>query len=202
PPSKTTRERIEIVTEMVRLFKVKRAADYGAGSGDICLALAKEGVETFSVDIPGKTSRFAALRYKEAGLEVKCLSPEEFQELPPEHLDLVTSFDVFEHLINPFGFVRDTWEKLSDGGIFILSADLHNFSDEAHIADHYIYEPFLIQLIENVGFEFMDSAVHWRPHIRGEKFTFGSLCVDCFKKVMAGSSPLERFQRMARRYEL
>jgi len=133
---------------------------------------------------------------------VKTLSPEDFFELPPESLDLVTSFDVFEHLDNPFKFVHKAWEKLSPEGILILSADLHNFSDEAHIADHFIYEPFLIRLIENVGFELLDSAIQWRPRLRNSKFTFGSIRVDCFRKIMAGSSPLERFQRMAARYNM
>ncbi|RLJ07196.1 MAG: hypothetical protein DRP16_03905 [Candidatus Aenigmatarchaeota archaeon] len=202
PPRRTTQERIEIVIEVARLFKVKKAADYGAGSGDVCLSLARAGIKTYSVDIPGKTSEFAARRYRNAGLDVETLSPEGFLSLPSESLDLVTSFDVLEHLDNPFKFVHQAWEKLSPQGIFILSADLHNFSDEAHIADHFIYEPFLIQLVENVGFELLDSAIQWRPRLRETKFTFGSIRVDCFRKIMAGSSQLERFQRMAARYSL
>ena len=49
----------------------------------------------------------------------------------------------FSHQDNPFKFVHQVWEKLSPRGIFMLSADLHNFSDKAHIEDHFIYEPFL-----------------------------------------------------------
>ncbi len=202
PPSRTTQERIDIVIEVARIFNVKKAADYGAGSGDICLSLALAGIETYSVDIPGRTSEFATQRYRKAGCDVRTLSPEDFFNLPAESLDLVTSFDVFEHMKTPFRSVHQTWEKLSPDGIFVLSADLHNFSDEAHIVDHFIYEPFLVQLIENVGFELLDSAILYRPRLRGKKFTFGSIRVDCFQKLMAGSSPLERFRRMANRYNL
>lgn len=202
PPTLTTKERIEIVTAVARLFKIRKAADYGAGAGDICLALSRIGVETYSVDIPGKTSQFAAQRYSEADLPVRSINPEDFDDLSEDSLDLITSFDVLEHFQNPFHFVHRAWEKLRPAGIFILSADLHNFSDEAHIADHYIYEPFLTRLVENVGFELLDSATQWRPRLRTNTFTFGSIRVDCFRKILAGTSPLERFQQMAARCQL
>ena len=200
--SQTTKERISIVTQIVDLFDVRKAADYGAGRGDLCIALAQKGVETCSIDVTGNTSAYAASRYQDAGLDIKSLSPDDFCDSPDNFLELVTCFDVFEHLDNPLRIIHRIWRKLAPEGTLVLSADLHNFNDEAHISDHFIYEPFLIELIENIGFVHLDSLIQGRPSLRDNQFTFGSIRLDCFRKIMADSSPLDRYRRMAKRFNL
>lgn len=196
-------EYVDHVCKIAGLFNATYVADFGAGNGKLCIELARKGFYVYSVDIPSKTSDYAKQRYEEEGLvayenKIQQCTPEEFFKL--DFIDLVACFGTFEHLTNPIRTMHQIYRTIKRGGIFILHADLHNFSPP-NIYDHYVYEPVLTDLMIAMGYMKLDENRLAVPHFEGQAFTFGTIKMEVFQKICDGDYG-RRYRRVVERWEL
>ena len=83
----------------IKKYKIKKILDYGGGVGSLCIYLHNKGMKCDYLDVPGRTSDFASWRFKKIGMGNKILFTG--KNLPFQEYDLVTSYDVLEHVYNP-----------------------------------------------------------------------------------------------------
>jgi len=124
--------RLNILLTLAHHFKLRSVADFGAGIGRECTATASKGFDTTHIDLPGPLRDFAQWRYKRRNLTVQCQSPEEFKK-DNTQFDLIMSFDVLEHMVNPLETLPMWDKKLKPGGLIITYPDFHNDGTALHL---------------------------------------------------------------------
>lgn len=96
-----------------------RLLDIGCSTGFFMLIAKQFGFDVYGMEASEKAVEIAKSKFK---LQVtKALS---FNELPQEYkypYDLITAFEVLEHVYDPLKFLIEIYEMLTEDGIFILS---------------------------------------------------------------------------------
>src|SRR3989344_8418016 len=102
------------------LPKNTKILDLGCGAGEFLSELKKRGYEVFGMDFDREAIQIAKDTF---GLEnVFALSFEEFcQKSDLPKFDMITFFEVIEHLADPVGFIENVKNLLRPGGKIILS---------------------------------------------------------------------------------
>lgn len=115
-----------ILAEAVKKYNVDGSAlDLGCGNGKTLLSLPDNFSELHGVDILDILSADAQAKVRFASADLN------FEKLPyPDNsIELVTAFQIIEHLENPFFVMRETYRILKPGGIFMFSVpNPFNFS--------------------------------------------------------------------------
>lgn len=93
-----------------------RAMDLGAGSGALALRLRAMGLDVRAADL-NSSSYKADVPFEQIDLN----QPEFSAQLGAGQYDLVTSFEVIEHVENPIGFLRNVGLLLKPGGAAIVT---------------------------------------------------------------------------------
>ena len=97
----------------------KRALDVGCGAGLLCEPLARLGAEVTGVDAAPEL--IAAAREHATGhglaIDYRACGVEQVEG----RFDLVTSMEVIEHVASPVDFLRSLAERLTSGGLLLLS---------------------------------------------------------------------------------
>jgi len=98
----------------------KRLLDVGCGNGIFISEAKKAGYDAWGIDFDKANITLAKTRY---GLEkVFCMSVEDaLKNLGKNSFDIVTFFEVLEHLDSPVEFLRDVKGLLAPGGVIALS---------------------------------------------------------------------------------
>lgn len=109
-----------------------RVLDYGAGIGDISLALAERGCDVTYFDVEGRSKQFARWQAERRNLKLKFASHHE--EL--ETYDTIIVLDVLEHLFEPDRVLALLIERLAAGGLLIASAYFGATSSHPMHLDH------------------------------------------------------------------
>lgn len=100
--------------------------EFGAGVGELCILLAKEGCDVTYNDLPGVISEFAKWRFQKHGVHISInFSRIDGVELPACEYDLIVSDAVVEHLSKKYleNFLRAFANALVDGGYMYLLWD-------------------------------------------------------------------------------
>lgn len=153
----------------------KRALDIGCAYGYAMKMLRDLGYDVYGIDI----SRYAIYKAREYLDRKSCgasLIISDAQKLLPFRVgfDLIVSFEVLEHLINPVPFLRNVYETLGEGGVFIAKTP-NRFAVYRLLLDH---DP------THIG---VKSYIEWK-HILS---FFRRTKIDCFTWVPSlGSSRL------------
>ena len=114
--------RVKEAIEVLKKFNIKANTyvDLGCGDGSIAVEIAKtiNARMTYCIDIDDK----ALEKAKERGLIIHKadLSIDKIP-LNNESVDLVTAFEVIEHLINPDNMLRESNRILKHGGILLIT---------------------------------------------------------------------------------
>ena len=98
---------------------------YGDGPGNDSLFLAKHGCKLDYYEVPGsKTHDFAVKRFQEYGLWEGRIQPiDDYQTTLNGQYDVVLSFEVLEHLLEPLIAIQGIQAALKTGGIAIITED-------------------------------------------------------------------------------
>ena len=158
------RPRAERVLEYCQNFLVKNHTliDIGAGFGIFCEEIAKEG--RFKRIIALEPTPDLAETCRSKGLEVIELPVEKVRE--GDVADVVTAFEVIEHLFSPRNFVEQCARWLRPGGLLVLTCPnvegfdvatlgmLSNTFDHEHV--NYFHTKSLPHLLSRCGFEVID----------------------------------------------
>lgn len=80
----------------------------------------RDRIELWSFDVPGsKTFEFAIKRFEKHRIPVKVVT--DYQEIPHQAFDIVVSFEVLEHLVNPQQAINDMARFLKPNGIALIT---------------------------------------------------------------------------------
>ena len=166
---KLFRPRAERVAEIVERHGTRRGTlvDVGAGFGTFCEEVVRLGV--FERVIALEPEPHLAETCRSKGLEV-INAPVEEVEL--SDVDVVTSFEVIEHLFSPSDFVATCGSVLSPGGLFVVTCpnvrgfdivvmrEVANAVDTEHL--NYMHLDSLGLLLERNGFEVLEKSTPGR----------------------------------------
>jgi len=147
-----------IILPYLRRNKYKKLLDFGAGTGDLCIELAKNGLDVTYCDIAGKSSDFAKRRFEKRGLRIKMVND---LSLADKDYDCIVSFDVFEHVSNLPEAIEKIKSYLRPEGSIIFSGA---FSGGAlHLEENEVYNEFknLDKMMRGKEFYFIDKFAQY-----------------------------------------
>jgi SAM-dependent methyltransferase len=111
----------------------RRVLDYGSGVGTAALHLLQFGYDVTIADVPGPTLDFARERLKRDGLAFDVLQIEEdVPDLASARWDIVTSFDVLEHVVDPVAVSKALVRALAPAGGAAVVASFGDDHEHPH----------------------------------------------------------------------
>ncbi len=141
-----------------------RLLDVGAANGFFLTVCNDEGIEAEGIEISQEAVDWA----EKLGRKVMCSTIEDFKT--NQRYEVVSALDVLEHIPRPVEFIQNVRELLVERGIFLInvpyegsfSAKLSGKKWHAFLPpEHWFYfnKKSLRQILENNGFEVIDSKV-------------------------------------------
>ena len=115
-------------------LKGKHILDVGCGGGFITNKILQLGGRVTGCDYSQYAIKFAEERYPK--LKINKCSAYEIGSLEVNDLDLITAFDVVEHLAHPEIFFRNSFKILKRGGRLIVGTDNENYIFLKHPFNH------------------------------------------------------------------
>lgn len=179
-----------------------RALDVGSAAG-FCMAAAGElGFEVHGVELSATMTAHARERL---GLQSVHLGSLDTAPFPEQHFDLITMWDVIEHLVDPRALLRRARELLAPGGLLVVEtqdidsafaratgAAWHHFKHAEHIL--HFTPPTARRLLGECGFRVQELT-----HRYGGKYVAPGFIAERAGRIHPGLSralaPLERLER-------
>jgi 2-polyprenyl-3-methyl-5-hydroxy-6-metoxy-1,4-benzoquinol methylase len=140
-----------LLIRLAEMVGAKTFADWGAGAGRDCIAMARIGLDVTHVDVLGEGTELARWRYSQRGLPVKiadALDP------PKSRFDIVSSFNCMEHLEDPVGVLGQMLSRLNPSGLLVLAVDFYNFDLDQpgpHLPKNFAYGGIMQMALRAVG---------------------------------------------------
>lgn len=117
----------------------KRLLDVGAGSGKLVRYLREHGVDAHGIE----PSRALFDRFLSDDAAFTCATLDELHASNPSTFDIVTAFDVIEHVADPCGFLRGVSACLEPGGVFFASTpDVESLTARTFGRRWHFYYPY------------------------------------------------------------
>jgi 2-polyprenyl-3-methyl-5-hydroxy-6-metoxy-1,4-benzoquinol methylase/ADP-heptose:LPS heptosyltransferase len=101
--------------------KGKSLLDFGCATGFLPAYARNLGFDAWGVDISKEAIQYGSEKFK---LGDRLQVGNSLKKLPktiPQEYDIITSLEILEHLANPQEFVKQVYDKLTPGGIWIFS---------------------------------------------------------------------------------
>ena len=98
----------------------KSALDVGCGAGLVCEPLTRLGADVTGVDASTENIGVASAHAKASGLDIRYMAGE-LVSLDLGAFDLVTCFEVIEHVANKAAFLAQLAASLKPGGLLVVS---------------------------------------------------------------------------------
>ncbi len=111
--------RFNILLPILSVLPKGKLFDIGCGSGNFLLLARKRGFEVYGMEAVKDAVEIAKEKF---GLNV--VQASSFEELPEEFkgpYNIITAFEVLEHLDNPLKFLQDVYSMLEEKGFLLLS---------------------------------------------------------------------------------
>lgn len=122
--------------------------DYGSGIGSNALVFGLAGFSVTLADIADPLRHFAAWRLQRRGLEVRTIDLK-YEQLERCRYDVITCFDVLEHVPDPLSAVKRMKDALRPGGTYFLYAP---FGLDPERPMHVVHEDTITPRIRSLGF--------------------------------------------------
>ena len=155
------------------LVEGSRVLDYGSGEGYGTAALANHATSVTGVDIDPAAIAHAQAKY-EAILNISFEAITDHRlPYPDGSFDVITCFEVIEHVPDPNAVIAEIARLLSTNGVLLIStpnkaeySDKNNYKNEYHLKEFYIEEfrDFLNQHFTNVlflGQRLISTSLFW-----------------------------------------
>ncbi|TFH40316.1 MAG: methyltransferase domain-containing protein [ANME-2 cluster archaeon] len=153
-----TISRIQHSISIAQEYGCKTIMDFGAGGGTECIAYAKSGLSTTYADrLNLKNSDTIKKRFQLRNLNIKMVNGD---NLPQEKYDIISAYDVLEHLYDLEHYLSELLIRLHWDGFFIIYPDFDNISFNGdHLEKNIVYRDIFQNLLETVGLEkFMEGT--------------------------------------------
>jgi SAM-dependent methyltransferase len=109
-------------TGVVEQVRDKCVLDFGCGCGRECLEMAAAGARrVIGLDIRESVLARARRLAEESGLAGVCRFTRDLSTIGPGSVDVVTSFDAFEHFADPAGALDRMYDLLRPGGLALVT---------------------------------------------------------------------------------
>ncbi|MEJ5226425.1 methyltransferase domain-containing protein [Thermodesulfovibrio sp.] len=111
--------RFNVLIPLLTQIPKGKLLDVGCSTGFFMLIARKWGFDVYGIEASEKAVKIAREKFK-----LNVAKANSFAELPEEfkkQYDLITAFEVLEHLVNPIDFLSENFSLLNDGGLLILS---------------------------------------------------------------------------------
>lgn len=163
----TYRNIIKIVNKFIKT--PQKILDVGCGAGTMSLYLANKGNDVVGIDISHKAIKAGKESAKYLGLTNISFGVMEFpQETPKEKFDIITCFEVLEHLEKDSLAIRKIFSLLNPGGFVFFSVPSLNaplnrlkltkdFDRNVGHLRRYLKED-LTKMIKNQGFDVVETS--------------------------------------------
>jgi SAM-dependent methyltransferase len=96
--------------------------DYGGGIGDLCIELAKKGLNVTYGDVQGKNGEFAKWLFEKKGYNIKMIDLGKAKIPKNKMFDTMISIDTIEHVPNPEIVLEDIAAHLKPNGKLVITA--------------------------------------------------------------------------------
>lgn len=96
--------------------------DYGGGIGDLCIELAKKGLNVTYGDVQGKNWEFAKWLFEKKGYNIKMIDLGKGKIPKNEIFDTIICIDTIEHVPNPEIVLEDIATHLKNNGRLVITA--------------------------------------------------------------------------------
>ena len=126
---------LESLVEMARKQGLTKVLDFGSGIGSVGLFFALNGMEVTLADVSEPLMEYAAWRFKARGLNLRLINLNR-EGLPKDTFDVVTAFDVLEHLPCPADTLRTLAVAMKPGGLIALNVEETDAAFPQHIATY------------------------------------------------------------------
>lgn len=135
----------------------KNTLDVGCGAGLVCEPLARLGANVTGVDASVENVSVAVAHAQAAGLDVRYLAGE-LAKLDLGNFDLVTSFEVIEHVADKRAFLGQLAASLAPGGLLVMSTPNRTAASRL----------LLVEAAERVGYV-PRGTHHWEDFVTPEE---------------------------------
>jgi len=126
---------LEGLVELARKRGLNKVLDFGSGIGSVGLFFAFNGMEVALADVSEPLLDYVAWRFKVRGLKLRLINLNR-EELPRDTFDIVTTFDVLEHLPRPADTLRTLAASMKAGGLIALNVEAPDARFPQHIATY------------------------------------------------------------------
>ena len=142
-----------------------RLLDVGCGTGWFLEQALENGFNAEGLELGQDLAEYTS---KRLGIKVNCCP---LEELSGECYDVITLFDVIEHVPNPSQVMESIYSKLNPGGICLLftpnleSLGFHLIKERSSLvmpAEHLFYftQKSLAQIVNRAGLKVLDFSTH------------------------------------------
>lgn len=122
--------------------------DFGAGVGSNALVFAAAGFDVTIADVADPLQRFATWRFRRRNVPVKVIDLKR-ERLPSVTYDVITCFDVLEHVPDPVRIVKELRDAMRPGGLLFLYAP---FGEDPERPMHIVHDDRVFRLMRFLGF--------------------------------------------------
>lgn len=135
----------------------RHALDVGCGAGLVCEPLARWGANVTGVDASAENVGVASAHAEGVGLDIRYMAGE-LASLDLGTFDLVTSFEVVEHVADKRAFVAALAQSLAPGGLLVLSTPNRTAASRL----------LLVEAAERIGYV-PRGTHHWQDFVTPEE---------------------------------
>lgn len=172
---------LEALVDMARKRGFTKVLDFGSGIGSVGLFFAMNGMDVALADVSEPLLDYVAWRFKTRNLTVRVINLNR-EELPSNTFDVVTTFDVLEHLARPAGSLRALAASMKPGGLIALNVEEPDARFPQHIAT---YEQ-VFSTVAAAGFRRLRFLGKTEVFERVERGTVSTLWHSCWGKLWYG----------------
>jgi len=115
--TRTEQDYLEVLSFLEPLAKGKRLLDVGCGSGIFLNCAKQNGWQVTGLDATSQNAEQVKERF---GIDV-IVSPFEKYEKTDQRWDVITLWDLVEHLTDPIVLINQAYELLDEGGVLVLA---------------------------------------------------------------------------------
>lgn len=137
-----------VCADLVQPLPGREFLDYGSGIGSNALVFGLAGYTVTLADVADPLRNFARWRCERRGIRVRTIDLKR-ERLEPRRYDVVTCFDVLEHVPDPLGAIRQIRDSLRTGGIFFVYAPFGHDPDRPM---HIVHDDAVLRPIRALGF--------------------------------------------------
>lgn len=139
--------------DIVKKLGGNKYLDFGSGVGSGTILFARNGFQVYLADISTPLLDFAKYRFKKRMLSAEFIDLKS-ENLPDHFFDVITVFDVLEHIKDPIGLLTELREQIHDNGIIILNTPFREDKDRPM---HIVNNEKLALKFRGLGFDYLDE---------------------------------------------